>query len=171
MDVPRFHILVVDDYFDTADSTVELLTIWGYDAIACYSGAAGIECTRKRRPDGVILDLAMPEMDGFQFAELFQKLPECGSVPLIALSGFTSNAYFARAHEAGISHYMLKPADPTCLKDLLAYEIVSTFVSRSLIENNVRQLAIESPRSKLRSLRGVKPQMCSAPITKGCVGM
>lgn len=87
MGIARLHIMVVDDMANSADSTVELLSIWGYDAIACYSGAAGIECTRKRRPDGVLLDLAMPGMDGFQFASLFQKLPECGSVPLIALCG------------------------------------------------------------------------------------
>src|SRR5579872_1337929 len=132
MDVAQFHILVVDDYLDAADSTVELLTIWGYDAIACYSGATGIEYARARRPDAVLLDLAMPNMDGFQFARLFQKMPECRSVPLIALSGLTSNAYRARAREVGISHYLLKPADPTCLKNLLAHEIVTTSVPLSL---------------------------------------
>jgi len=51
MHIARLHIIVVDDLVDAADSTVELLSIWGYDAIACYSSAAGIECTRNRRPD------------------------------------------------------------------------------------------------------------------------
>jgi CheY-like chemotaxis protein len=167
MDVARIHVLVVDDLADAADSTVELLSIWGYEAIACYSGAAGIECTRKRRPDVVLLDLAMPSMDGFQFARLFQKMPACGSVPLIALSGYTSYSYRIRASEAGIRHYLLKPVDLTYLKRLLALEILATAASSSLIGDTVRRLAIELPRPKKRNFRGVRPHLCSASIAKG----
>lgn len=167
MDVPRLHIMVVDDLADSADSTVELLSIWGYDAIACYSGAAGIECTRNRRPDGVLLDLAMPNMDGFQFAGLFQKLPGCGSVPIIALSGYSNLAYRTRAREIGIRHYLLKPVDLTCLKDLLALEIVGTATSSSFCGDTVCPLGVELLRPKNRSLRGMRPRLCSAPITKG----
>jgi CheY-like chemotaxis protein len=42
MDIARIHILVVDDMVDAADSTVELLSYWGYDAVACYSGATAL---------------------------------------------------------------------------------------------------------------------------------
>jgi CheY-like chemotaxis protein len=166
MDIAQLHIIVVDNLVDAADSTVELLSIWGYDAIACYSGAAGIECTRNRRPDGVLLDLAMPCMDGFQFAGLFQNLPECGSIPLIALSGYSSQAYRTRAHEVGIRHYLLKPADLTCLKDLLAHEIVATAAPLPPCVHTVSRVTVELPRVKRRILRGVSPQLCSARITK-----
>jgi CheY-like chemotaxis protein len=167
MDVARFHILVVDDYLDTADSTVELLTIWGYDAIACYSGAAGIESTRKRRPDAVLLDLAMPSMDGFQFARLFQKMPDCVSVPLIGMSGYSGQAYRTRARAVGIRHYLLKPVDLTCLKDLLAHEIVATAASSPLCGNTFRRHTVELPRPKKRHLPGARPHLSSAPISKG----
>jgi CheY-like chemotaxis protein len=126
MDIEQIYILAVDDLIDSADTTVELLSIWGYEAIACYTGISALESARVRRPSIVILDLAMPLMDGFEFARLFQELPDCGSVPLIALSGYSSQAYRVRAYEVGIRHYLLKPAGHECLKNLLAWEIVHT---------------------------------------------
>ena len=130
MHLARNHILVVDDYVDAADSTVELLSMWGYDAVACYSGAAALESASIRRPEVVLLDLVMPCMDGFQFAELLHGLTGCRSVPIIAVSGHSGHAYSLRARAAGIHQYLLKPAEPALLKDLLARTIRVTAVSK-----------------------------------------
>jgi CheY-like chemotaxis protein len=165
MDVARIHILVVDDLVDAVDTTVELLSIWGYDAVACSTGAAALESACLRRPAVVLLDLAMPEMDGFEFAELFQGLPDCGSVPLIALSGYSCQAYRAKAWEVGIRHYLLKPADPECLRDLLALEIVATATPSSHCADTVSRLAGEFERSKRKILHKPTPQMYTAPMT------
>jgi CheY-like chemotaxis protein len=143
MDFEQIYILVVDDLVDSADTTVELLSMWGYEAIACYTGMSALESARLRLPSVVILDLAMPLMDGFEFARLFQELPECGSVPLIALSGYSSQAYRVRAHEVGIRHYLLKPAGHECLKNLLAREIVHTTAPSSPHWSTRRSLAVE----------------------------
>jgi CheY-like chemotaxis protein len=119
MDVERLHILVVDDSDDVADSTVELLILWGYDAAACYSGAAGLARARVRRPAAVVLDLAMPRMDGTAFARELLRVPGCSTVPLIALSGYATPEYALRARQAGIGHYLLKATAPERLKELL----------------------------------------------------
>jgi CheY-like chemotaxis protein len=131
MHLARHHILVVDDLADAADSTVELLSLWGYNAIACYGGAAALEYARFRRPDVVLLDLVMPCMDGFQFGEFFHELPKCRSVPIIAVSGHSSHAYRMRAREAGINQYLLKPAEPALLRSLLARTIMATAISKA----------------------------------------
>jgi CheY-like chemotaxis protein len=128
MDTERIHILVVDDLPDMAESTAELLTIWGYDAIACTSGAMALACARVRRPAAVLLDLVMPRMDGFEFARAFRALKGCGAVPLIALSGYSVPAFSARTQEAGIGHFLSKPADPARLKALLVSVIRSVTV-------------------------------------------
>jgi CheY-like chemotaxis protein len=135
MDVAKFHILVLDDYVDAADSTVELLSIWGYDAIACYNGAAALKSACLHRPDLVVLELAMPHMDGFQFTGLFHEMSDCVSVPLIAMSGNSTQAYRARAWEAGVRHYLLKPTCLKSLKDLLASEIEQCNVSRQHVKD------------------------------------
>jgi CheY-like chemotaxis protein len=119
MDAELTHILVVDDLPDMAESTAEMLNLWGYDATACDSGAMALACARVRRPAAVLLDLVMPQMDGFEFARAFRALPGCASVPLIALTGCTSLARSARAREAGIGYSLLKPAAPDQLKALL----------------------------------------------------
>ena len=123
MAIARIHIMVVDDLADAADSMVDLLAIWGYDAIACYSGASALKSVCLQRPALVLLDLAMPGMDGFQFTRLFHEFPGCRSIPIIAMSGYSSLAFRALACEVEIRHYLLKPADPECLKDLLISEL------------------------------------------------
>jgi CheY-like chemotaxis protein len=129
MDTERIHVLVVDDLPDMAESTAELLTLWGYDATACTSGAMALACTRVRRPAAVLLDLVMPRMDGFEFARAFHALKGCGAVPLIALSGYSVPAFATRAREAGIGHYLLKLADPARLKALLVSVIQNASVA------------------------------------------
>lgn len=119
MDAARTHILVVDDLTDMAESMAEMLTLWDYDATACDSGVAALACARICRPDAVLLDLAMPRMDGFQFARAFRGLKGCRAVPLIAVSGYSSLAFSARAFQVGIEHSLLKPVDPNRLKALL----------------------------------------------------
>ncbi len=131
MDTERIHILVVDDLADAADSTVQVLTLWGYDATACYSGATALTCARIR-PAAVLLDLAMPRMDGIQFARAFRELPECASVPLIVVSGYWTPELLARVSQAGIEHYLLKPADLNQLKILLVSVTQSQVVPSDL---------------------------------------
>jgi CheY-like chemotaxis protein len=143
MDTERIHILVVDDLPDMAESTAEMLTLWGHDATACDSGTMALACARVHRPAAVVLDLAMPRMDGFEFARAFHALKGCGAVPLIALSGYTSPACSARVLEVGIDHYVLKPADPDQLKILL----LSVSQSRA-VASDLRVGKRRRPRSR-----------------------
>ena len=64
----------------------------------------------------------------FGFARAFRALKGCGAVPLIALSGYSVPPSSARAREAGIGHYLVKPADPDQLKSLLVSVIRSVAV-------------------------------------------
>jgi len=102
----------------------------GYNALARYTGASALESARLHRPDLVLLDLAMQCMDGFQFARLFRELPECGTLPIIAVTGCSSQVHDAQASEAGIRHCLLKPICLKRLKDLLAGEIERFKASR-----------------------------------------
>jgi len=154
------HILVVDDLQDAADSMVDLLSIWGYDAIACYSGAAALNYTRLHPPTVIILDLAMPRMNGFQFAELLREQPECGSISIIAMSGFTDLAFRAMARVVGIRHYLPKPADPEYLKDLLEREIEFSMSSPPLLKIFDGGLLLELPQSGAGRLNDMDSQPC-----------
>jgi CheY-like chemotaxis protein len=116
----RFYVLVVDDVADAADSTVELLSLWGYEAAARYGGASALDAARDRMPDAVLVDVGMPRMDGFAFAEQFRRLPGSAAALVVAVTGHTAEACRARGRAAGVDHYLLKPADPGLLRGLLA---------------------------------------------------
>ena len=132
MDTDRIHILVVDDLTDMAESTAEMVSLWGYGATACDSGATALASARLDRPAAVLLDLAMPRMDGFEFARAFRAHAGCGAVPLVALSGYSSPACSTRAREAGIGRCLLKPADPDRLKALLVSVTRGAVTARAL---------------------------------------
>jgi DNA-binding response OmpR family regulator len=70
MDTKRIHILVVDDDADAADSTAELLALWGYDATARYGGASAPACVRVRRPAA---DYTEDDLLAFGAAAVFRK--------------------------------------------------------------------------------------------------
>ncbi len=69
-------ILIVDDDLDVADSLVLLLETYGASARATYGGAAGLEAVATFKPQVVLLDLGMPEIDGFETARRIRALPE-----------------------------------------------------------------------------------------------
>jgi CheY-like chemotaxis protein len=116
----RVKVLVVDDSVDAADSMALVLTLWGYGARACYDGAAALGAVADYRPDAVLLDIGMPEMDGFEVAERVREQRRSRSFVLIGLTGYGGEWYSARARGLGFDHYLLKPVEPKLLQGLLA---------------------------------------------------
>lgn len=113
---PPVRILVIDDNRDSADSLTLLLKIWGFDVQAVYNGGDAIPTARTFRPDCVLSDIQLPDVDGYQIAELFRQDELLKHVPLIAVSG-TYDPDQGKA--AGFDHDLTKPADPTILLHLL----------------------------------------------------
>jgi CheY-like chemotaxis protein len=131
------YILVVDDQHDTADSMATLLCLWGYDGEAHYSGAAALMAASIRQPIVVLLDLEMPEMNGFQFVAHLRELPGCEQTAITAVSGHTSASCLARARNLGIG-YLFKPVDLGQLQILLNRLIVNHELSNDRHEPHLR---------------------------------
>ena len=79
-------ILVVDDDANTRDLLRSILTKDGWNVQTAENGRVALEKVRSARPGLVLLDLMMPEMDGFAFIEEFRKLPSAGDVPVVVLT-------------------------------------------------------------------------------------
>ncbi len=120
MDGTRPYVLVVDDEPDAADSMVDLLDLWGYDAAARYCGASALAAVLVRRPAAVLLDIGMAPMDGFAFTARLRMQTGCERTAVVAMSGHTAEAHQARSRELGIDHYLFKPADPEEVRARLA---------------------------------------------------
>jgi CheY-like chemotaxis protein len=113
-------VLVVDDSKDSADSLVLLLRMWGCEALACYDGLECLAVARASRPDVVILDLLMPKMNGLHVARHLREQADSQPPVLVAVTELTGPAVAADAEAAGFGHYLLKPADPDALRQLLS---------------------------------------------------
>jgi CheY-like chemotaxis protein len=112
-------VLVVDDNQDAADSLGALLRAWGYDFRVAYDGATGLETARTYHPDCLLLDIAMPRMDGYTLAQRVRQLPGQREAKLVALTAFSDEAHAQRAREAGFDYRLIKPADPIEVERLL----------------------------------------------------
>jgi CheY-like chemotaxis protein len=112
-------VLVVDDLADAADTLVWLIREWGYDAQATYGGSAALAAAELSAPDVVLLDIAMPAMDGFELAHRLRENPRCETTVFIAVTGYGPDTCGDRAPEAGFDHYLLKPVDLDQLQRLL----------------------------------------------------
>jgi PAS domain S-box-containing protein len=112
-------VLVVDDDVDTADSAALLLRQSGHHVREAYSGNAALESALAFRPDVVLLDIGLPEMDGYEVALRIRQNPIHNNVQLIAVSGYGQEADKQRSKEAGFDEHAVKPLDPQKLLELI----------------------------------------------------
>lgn len=112
-------ILVVDDYRDSADSQALLLRSVGHVVEVAYSSESALDLAQTFLPHSVLLDIALPRIDGFHLTRRLREDERLCNTLFIAISGFHDAAYIARAKAVGIAHYLIKPADIDELTDLL----------------------------------------------------
>jgi CheY-like chemotaxis protein/two-component sensor histidine kinase len=112
-------VLVVDDNRDAADSLGMLLNLAGAEARAVYNGAAALEVLPTYQPAVLLVDIGMPDMDGYELARRVRQLPNCGDLTLIALTGWGQAEDRQRSQDAGFNFHLTKPADFNTLQSLL----------------------------------------------------
>ncbi|MGZ8165635.1 MAG: ATP-binding protein [Methylobacter sp.] len=116
----KLRILVVDDYADAAESLALMLQIKGYEVITAGCGIQGIERAVSFRPQVVLLDIGLPDIDGYEVAKRLRQLPETQQAVLIALTGYGQPEDRELSKAAGFDHHLLKPVEPEALFALLA---------------------------------------------------
>ncbi len=112
-------ILVVDDDRDVADSLVMLLQSMGADVRVAYNGAAALATVAEFKPDLALVDIGMPNMDGYETARRIRLMPEGKNLVLVALSGWGRDEDRQRTTEAGFDHHFVKPMEIGALENLL----------------------------------------------------
>ncbi len=113
-------ILIVDDYYAAAESLAMLLEFKGHQVWIAHDGLSGIEMARAKQPQVVILDIGLPEMDGYEVAKKLRQCPELGEIFIIALSGYVPpNDPESLLATTGFNEYQVKPVDIETLQKLL----------------------------------------------------
>jgi CheY-like chemotaxis protein len=113
-------VLVVDDNTDAADILVMMLQMFGHEVQAAYSGQTALETAVEYQPDFVLLDIGLPDMNGYEVARRLRQQPLAKDVRLIAMTGYGQDSDRQRSEEAGFDRHLVKPVDPEELQDLLA---------------------------------------------------
>jgi PAS domain S-box-containing protein len=112
-------VLVVDDNRDSADSTITILRLLGHQAECAYNGHEAVEVARRFPADVVLLDLSMPDMDGFQALRLLRAISGRENIFAIAMTGYGSSDDRRRTLEAGFDAHLTKPVELGVLVKLL----------------------------------------------------
>ena len=94
-------ILVAEDEPDNRRIVVRVLTVEGYETLEAADGQAAVALARREHPDLIMMDLAMPGMDGWEAARQLKADPETADIPIIALTAFALRGDEERAREAG----------------------------------------------------------------------
>jgi DNA-binding response OmpR family regulator len=125
-------ILIVDDDELIHKLLGAILQKAGFECLDALSGQEGLEIAQKERPELIILDIMMPEMDGFEVMKALKSNPDTSVIPVIFLSGKFHNREKAMARELGAADFMEKPFERS---ELLAR--VKTYLTIRRQEDNI----------------------------------
>ena len=116
---PGRRVLVVEDNVDAAETLQLLLRMSGYETRAAYEGASAVAMVRDFKPSVVLLDIGLPDRDGYDVARELRTLPEMKSALLVALTGYGEAEDREKAERAGFDTFQVKPVEPERLEALL----------------------------------------------------
>jgi CheY-like chemotaxis protein len=117
--LPRCRVLVVDDNRDVAESLQLLLGVMNVEVRVAYHGAEALRICEDWTPTHVLMDLGMPEMDGYEAARRLRARHPEGAFRLVAISGWGQDEHRQRTREAGFDRHLVKPVGVAELKAVL----------------------------------------------------
>jgi signal transduction histidine kinase len=112
-------ILVVDDNADAADSLAFLLKHGDHEVRTAHDGRQAVDVALQFRPQAVVLDLGLPELDGYEVARHLRQSEATRGALLVALSGYGQQEHRRRSSEAGFDYHLVKPVDFGALQRIL----------------------------------------------------
>ena len=121
-DGPRLgtRVLVVDDYLDTARVCAKMLRSAGFEVATASDGFEALKISSEFEPSVVLLDIGLPNIDGFEVARRLRADAKFESVILVAFSAYGSQESRSRAKETGFDHFLVKPVSFNQLLSVLA---------------------------------------------------
>jgi PAS domain S-box-containing protein len=115
---PR-RVLIVDDNADAADSLALLLEFEGHQTLAVYNANDALASMESFKPDVAVLDIGLPEMNGYDLARQMRKMPQLEAMRLIALTGYGQKEDQERARAAGFDGHLVKPVTLSALEQAI----------------------------------------------------
>lgn len=108
-------ILVIEDQEDNRRIIRDLLTSVNYEIIEAVTGEAGVRYAETRRPDLILMDIQLPDIDGYEATRRIKANPELSAIPIIVVTSYALSGDDVKAFEAGCDAYVSKPFSPRAL--------------------------------------------------------
>ena len=115
----RLRVLVADDNVDAAETCAMLLRLWDHEVQVAHTGREALSLAEAFKPQVALIDIGMPQLNGYQVAEAIRAQPWGRRTRLVAVTGWGQDEDKQQAREAGFDHHVTKPVDPTRLQPLL----------------------------------------------------
>jgi CheY-like chemotaxis protein len=131
----RKRILVVDDNWENRAVLLNLVTPLGFEVIEAGDGREGVKKTQDERPDLIVMDIVMPEIDGLEATRQIRELPEVGATPIIASSASAFDFNRQDAIKAGCTDFLPKPIQADKLFEQLRVHLALEWVYASLSDS------------------------------------
>jgi two-component system cell cycle response regulator DivK len=108
-------ILAVDDQEDNRRILRDLFTNAGYEVVEATTGVDAVAVARSQRPDLILMDIQLPDIDGYEATRRIKAIPELRATPLIVVTSYALSGDDAKAFAAGADAYVSKPFSPRAL--------------------------------------------------------
>ena len=140
-------VLVVEDYQDAREMYTAYLQFSGFDVAEAGNGLEAVEKAQELLPDIVLMDLALPRMDGWEATRRLKSDARTRHIPIVALTGHALAGYAEGAREAGCDAFVTKP----CLPDALVAEIKRLLDAQASNAENGQDAALNPKVTKKRT--------------------
>lgn len=114
-----FRILLIEDQADNRRILRDLLGSAGLQVLEAPNGRIGVDMALSERPDLILMDIQMPEMDGYEATRRIKATPEGSRIPILAVTSYALSGDEAKARAAGCNDYVTKPYSPRALLALV----------------------------------------------------
>ncbi len=112
-------ILVVEDNPDVRENLEEILELSDYEVLSAENGKTGVDLALEHKPDLILCDVMMPQLDGFGVLRILSKRPETADIPFIFLTAKSEKSDFRKGMNLGADDYIVKPFDDVVLLDAI----------------------------------------------------
>jgi len=133
-------ILLIEDNPEVRENTEEILTLANYDVISAPNGKIGVELAQREKPDLIICDIMMPELDGYGVLHILNKKPDTAGIPFIFLTAKTEKTDIRKGMNLGADDYLTKPFDDTDLLNAIEARFQKSLMHKKMYAPNAAGL-------------------------------
>ncbi len=133
-------VLLIEDNIEVRENTEEILTLAGYEVLTAANGRQGVEAAQNNKPDIIICDIMMPELDGYGVLHILSKKPETAAIPFIFLTAKTEKTDIRKGMNLGADDYLTKPFDDTDLLNAIEARMRKTTMQQKHYEASAEGL-------------------------------